>query len=77
MELCVAGRFRSKEIVTTDVHDEEGVARDEPAAIGARRKSVAADLNGRFGYEICLVLLLDGAGVAGGIYKSDEQQSIL
>ena len=60
--------------MAAEVHDDELIVGDEAAAVGAGSEAVAADLEGGFGNEVGLVLLLDGARVSGGIDEGGEKE---
>ena len=63
--------------MAAEVHDDELIVGDEAAAVGAGSEAVAADLEGGFGNEVGLVLLLDGARVSGGIDEGGEKEGVL
>ena len=45
MEVCVVGRLCGEEVVSADIHDEEGVVGDEAEAVSAGSEPVPAYLD--------------------------------
>ena len=77
VEFSIACGFNRKEIVSSDVHDDELVSSDEADAVGPGREAMSLEIDRHFGDKVRLVFLLNAAGVARGIDESCEQESIL
>jgi len=75
-EFSIMCGFGGKEVVSADIHDEEGIVGDKAEAIGSGGETVATDFDGRLSDEISLILLLDGTRVAGGIDEGGKEESV-
>lgn len=60
-QVGIPGRTNGEEIVAANIHEDEGTGSEETAAIGAWFKSMALNVDGRFGDEIGLILFLHRA----------------
>src|SRR5260370_37118291 len=60
-QIGVLGRASGEQIVAANVHNDEGVASEETASIGARFQSMALNVDRRFGDQIGLIFFLHRA----------------
>src|SRR6266567_4055270 len=72
LHVLIGGGGHGQQVVRAYVCNHELVAADEADSVDARRKVLAADLQGHFGDEVSLVFGLNVARVAAGVHQGSK-----